>query len=273
MPWHPTEFRRFEQAFDTSTGPALIVTDKGKAYLKALGNPEGPHVLACEWIAAHLARWFGLRTFDFAIMSVQPGDEIPLGHDRTAQPGPAFITRAERGNPWGGGAEDLQRVTNKEDITRLVLFDTWIRNRDRYCVPNRRCHVDNVFLSSEHTSGEARELVAMDHTHCLADVPELTPKISGIGFTQDATVYGAFPAFGPFWDDDVACDGLRKLGQYEKEIASSCLTSTPQEWEVSQPVRAAVADFLHARAHWLAERPIDDFRPLESNALPEGGSL
>ena len=43
-------------------------TDAGKGYLKALGGPEGPHTLACEWVATQLARWFGLSTFDFAIL-------------------------------------------------------------------------------------------------------------------------------------------------------------------------------------------------------------
>ena len=49
--WHPSRYERFVEAFRTSIGTSLIVTDLGKAYIKPLGNRHGPHVLACEWVA------------------------------------------------------------------------------------------------------------------------------------------------------------------------------------------------------------------------------
>lgn len=68
--WPPTTFLRHEDELDTSMGTARIVTDAGPAYIKAMGNRQGPHPLACEWVATHLAKWFGLTTFDFAIMEI-----------------------------------------------------------------------------------------------------------------------------------------------------------------------------------------------------------
>src|SRR4029077_16711675 len=91
---------------------------------KALGNPEGPHVLACEWVGTHLARRLGLPTFDFALLDVTTEDEIPLARGGKAQPGPAFITRKERGGPWGGGKRALRRLDAPRAITRLVVLDT-----------------------------------------------------------------------------------------------------------------------------------------------------
>jgi hypothetical protein len=67
--WQPTRFVRFEEAFDTSVGTSIVVTDAGKAYLKALGNRQGPHALVCEWVGTRLADWFGLATFDYADVS------------------------------------------------------------------------------------------------------------------------------------------------------------------------------------------------------------
>ena len=52
--WRPTEFRRFEAGLDTSMGTARIITDAGKAYIKAMGNRQGPHLLAVELIATRL---------------------------------------------------------------------------------------------------------------------------------------------------------------------------------------------------------------------------
>jgi hypothetical protein len=68
--WRPTTFLRFEEALDTSMGTARIVTDAGRAYIKAMGNRQGPHQLACEWVATQLAEWFGLPTFEYALLPI-----------------------------------------------------------------------------------------------------------------------------------------------------------------------------------------------------------
>ncbi len=106
--WQPTTFRRFERALASSTFPAQIVTDTGRAYIKVINNPIGPHALVREWVGTSLARWFGLPTLDFAILELDEMDEIPLHDNRRAQSGPAFITRAVEGHPWGGDAEELK---------------------------------------------------------------------------------------------------------------------------------------------------------------------
>jgi hypothetical protein len=56
----------------------LIQTDAGATYLKAINNPEGPHVLACDLFGTQLARRFGLRTFDVTVLEIGDLDEIPL---------------------------------------------------------------------------------------------------------------------------------------------------------------------------------------------------
>jgi hypothetical protein len=260
MVWQPTEFRRFEASFPTSTCPALIVTDADKAYLKGLGNPEGPHALACEWLAANLAKWLGLRTFDFSIMQVREGDEIEMRAGIMVQVGPAFVTRAERGNSWGGSVEELQHLINPQDISGLIVFDTWIRNRDRY-VPGGRRHYDNLFLSSEHTQGEARELVAMDHTHAFSNHTELTGKLNQMTFTHDGTIYGAFPEFQTFWNEEHTAEVLQLLGTCNDAQVAPFIDQLPDEWQVDGAARSALKNFVVDRAHWLASQPPVTFRP------------
>jgi hypothetical protein len=240
-----------------------VQTDAGPAYIKALGNAEGPHALACEWVATNLARQLGLRTFDFALLDLVEGDEVPLGHGRQAQPGPAFATRAERGEPWSGRPSELEAITNKGHLSRQIVFDSWVRNRDRY-VPGRRCHVDNVFLSSATTRGVARELVTMDHTHCLSDNQQLTPRLATLAMVRDETVYGAFPAFGAFWsvEEVKAIQGC--LAVIDVERLRALAASIPRQWDVDGETRAALVRFLTDRAVWLAQRPSAVFRPVES---------
>ena len=86
-----------------------------------MGNHEGLHILACELVATQLARWFGLPTFDFAIIDVTDVDEIPFHDGTNAQVGPAFITRSESGDVWSGDEAQLARLFNPHDISRLVI--------------------------------------------------------------------------------------------------------------------------------------------------------
>src|SRR5438874_1714036 len=116
--WKPTTFLRFEEALDTSMGTARIVTDAGPGYVKALGNRQGPHPLACELVATQLARWFGLPTFDFGLMQVDATvDEIPFLRGGRAASGTAFVTRAASGHPWGGSADELDCLVNPEAVS------------------------------------------------------------------------------------------------------------------------------------------------------------
>jgi hypothetical protein len=156
-PWRPTTFLRFEQPLDTSMGTARIVTDAGPAYIKALGNRQGPHPLACEWVGTNLARWFGLPTFEFALLRIDASvDEIPFLRGGIAASGPAFVTRAASGHTWGGSAEELASLVNPEALAHLVVFDTWTRNCDRYPadLTTRKPNYDNVFLEDEWTPGK-----------------------------------------------------------------------------------------------------------------------
>jgi len=131
--WSPTTFLRFERSLSTSTRVAKVVTDAGDAYLKGLGNPEGPHALACEMVGTQLAHLFGLPTLDSAILQVNADeDEIPLYGGGKVTSGSAYCTREEPGHAWGGDAEELKLLENPQDIVRLVVFDTWVRNRDRH---------------------------------------------------------------------------------------------------------------------------------------------
>jgi hypothetical protein len=71
--------------------------------MKAIGNQQGPHELACEYVGTQLGQWIGLPVPDFALLTVEPDDEIPISGTRAAAPGPAFVSRLLKGHTWGGG--------------------------------------------------------------------------------------------------------------------------------------------------------------------------
>ncbi len=126
--WKPTSFQEFIENFGTSTGAAHVTTDAGPAYLKAMGNPIGPHTLASEWVGTQLARLFKLQTFDAALLVIDSTtDEIPFPKGGFAQSGPAFCTRAEAGRPWSGSTQDLDKLDNLQDVTRFPEFKRFLR--------------------------------------------------------------------------------------------------------------------------------------------------
>jgi hypothetical protein len=255
MPWQPTTILRFEGAVASSSGVLRVVTDQGKGYLKALGNPAGPQVLAREWVGTNLAKRFGLSTFDFAIVQVTDADELPFAKGGLAQPGPAFIARAEEGAPWGGSEAELKKLVNPHDLARLVVFDTWIRNRDRHPPTGSawRPALRNVFLSVESAPEGQLRLKAMDHTHAFTWAGSLTAKLADIGEVQDERVYGRFERFEPWVDRDRVKRILEDLRVVEREEIVQIVQGVPAAWEVSPAARDAWVSLVFRRAGWLAD--------------------
>lgn len=251
--WQPTEIRRFVESFDTGAGVVLVETDAGPGYLKAIGNHSGEHVLACELVGTQLAVWFGLSTFDFSLIEVTDIDEIPLYRGGTAVSGPAFISRKEKGQSWSGKERELKKLVNPEDITRLVVFDTWTRNCDRRSPGGKRVNRDNVFLSEEAPEGQLL-LKAMDHTHCFTCGKDLSKKVAHIGSVKDDGLpFGLFPEFRPFLDRQVVHQAIKRLKQLTRADVKKMTEVIPTQWDVSKNARNSLVEFIIERAAYLVD--------------------
>ena len=257
MPWAPTYIRRPDHALETATDTVRVTTDAGPGYLKALGNHGSPHYLAADWVATHLARWFGLPTFDFAIVNVTDEDEIIFRNGQQAEVGPAFVTRAESGMTWGGTAEELAWLINPEDLGRLVVFDTWTRNCDRHPpdLAARKPNRNNVFFSNEEMPDGQFRLIAMDHTHCFHCGRDLTAELEKIDLVKDERIYGLFPEFKPLvqahW---LAVEAAAaKLLTIDRQWVERVVAQIPQQWKVTADGRTALANQIVYRAVYVAE--------------------
>jgi hypothetical protein len=251
--WRPTTVVRFIKAIPTSTNVVRVDTDAGEGFLKALGNPEGPHVLACELVGTLLADWLGLSTLDYAIVAVTPDDEIPFVRGGSAFTGPAFITRAVEGFPWGGDVETLRQIRQPETLSQLVALDTWIRNCDRYRpAPNLRVNRDNVFLAWQAEPEPGLVLKAMDHTHAFTCGRELTSRIGHLDEIRDTAIFGRFPEFQTLLDLDHVRAASGRMGQMDRATAEQFVAQVPVEWQVAVPVREAWVRFIVDRAVFVA---------------------
>jgi hypothetical protein len=256
MEWKPTRFVRFEKFVNSSTNATHIVTDAGPVVLKAIGNKQGPHELACEYVGTQLARWIGLSVPDFGLITLEPDDEVQISETRRAQPGPAFVSRRLRGHTWGGDKRELDRLKNKADAARLVAFDTWTRNCDRHC--SSRQNVDNVFVAAD----EGPRLVAIDHGHCFTCGSALSTALGHIDRIREQRVYGLFDAFRPFVTKDRIQDACAALKTFGGTLAHAIVETIPTEWEVEDPARSALAEFLVQRAGFVGDHLPQWLEPL-----------
>lgn len=280
--WSEASFERFERSIATSTGVAEIVvrigSDRIAAYLKPMGNRLGPHVLAAEWVGSQLAARYGLSTFDFGIIQIGVDDEITLGGNAHGSAGPAFVSKSEPGHTWSGSPRELESLLNPDDIVKMIVFDTWTLNQDRYPpeVENRRANPDNVFLSKRDRVAGQYRLLAMDHTHCFTSGRDLTDRIAGISRVKDGRLYGLFPAFRSFITRERIALAIGGVGGVPPSSIGGIIESIPSEWEVKETGRQALTRLLCERADFLSGRLADMLNPLcnlhEGELFEEGGN-
>ncbi|MEW6209198.1 MAG: HipA family kinase [Acidobacteriota bacterium] len=255
--WQPASFLRYVRTFDSSSRTAFVQTDAGPAYLKAINNPQGQQTLACDWLGTQLARRFGLRTFDVAVLELTDLDEVMIDENTFAWSGPAFVSRAEEGIPMGAHRA-LTNVENLGDIPRIIVFDTWVRNCDRYApglgrAGEARMNMDNLFLSTEGAPEGKFILKVIDHGHILSCGRTLGRDLAYIDSTQEEKLYGLFPFFqGQVTADDIG-QAARSLGEVRSDFWEDILRSIPDAWEVSGEALEAIDRFLLDRARFLAD--------------------
>lgn len=253
--WQPTRLVRVIESYDTSMGTTKIKTDATLAYIKALGNRQGPHALASELVASALAEWFGLSVPEFAVFPLAAEACFDLPRGNRAQPGPAFVSRHTPGRTWGGSAGELRDLENPTDVTRLVVFDTWVRNCDRH-PPNldtRKPNYANVYLADTDRPGRSR-LVAIDHTHCFDCGRDLSERLAHIDRVRDEATYGLFPAFRGYLDFGELAWCKAMLRGVTREEVEAVVARIPAEWEVDDRARAALVNQVHGRAGFVADR-------------------
>ncbi len=255
--WQPRKFLRYIETIRSSSLTAIIQTDAGRAFFKAINNPQSPHVLACDWIGTKLAQRFGLQTFDVTILELEDGDEIPLDQNTLAQIGPSFVAREEKGEPLASSSS-LQFVQNLEDIPRLIVFDTWVRNCDRYRPADEaepeRINRDNLFLSEERAGPGKFILKAIDQGHIFSCGMQLSRNLTNIANVKDERIYGLFPFFREYVTaEQIGHIAGEEFKNIQTELWEDLINSFPAAWQVSSDAKQAISRLLLERAHFLAD--------------------
>lgn len=136
------------------TKPFLVECSNGKKYVaKFPGNPDGPRILVNEYVCASLAKKLGLPVPNFELIKINDIDKYKDKLDKIEKKnGTIFCSEfIEKTSPLPGYSI-LQKVTNKFDSIKILIFDVIIGNNDR--------NQGNLLINLKNNS-----LVAIDHSH------------------------------------------------------------------------------------------------------------
>lgn len=250
--WQPTEIKRVIERFASSTEVVLVQTDAGNGFLKGMGNQQGNEALASEFVGSELAARVGLFVPPFAVVDVA-GLQIQTRSGRILAAGPAFISKAiEQVVTADPDGTYLRRLRRRTDLSLLIAFDTWVRNADRCPPPGHLVpepNRDNLLFRSV---GGWWELVAFDHTHCFV-LEDLASGLESCIFVEDTGIYGAFPEFWPYIDEDGLRMACRAIAAIDEAEVVEIIAAVPQAWGPSQAVRELWAQRIINRAARVEE--------------------
>lgn len=243
--WQPTLVNRVIDTLATATRVAKVKTDAGNAFLKGMGNPAGNQSLAMELVGAELATQLGLFVPDFAILELTD-IEVPMLDRGRMSFGPAFVSREVKCITSDGSPHLVARLRDPDELALLVMFDTWIRNLDR-CPPpdyyDPKPRFDNLCYTPD---DRKLKLMVIDHSHCFVE-GELELEIGSAEFVDDSRVYGCFPEFEEYINEQRLRRAADKIVSIDVAAITEIMNSIPLAWGPTQSVRKVWVDQIAAR--------------------------
>ena len=253
--WQPGKLTHVVDALHNSTRPLHVATDSGDAIMKSLGNPAGPEALAFELVGTELARWIGLKTPDFATLRLQgiPKDWCP---HFAIEDGHAFLSRYMPAATFDGHRAILERLSNPNDIARLVVFDTWVLNEDRYPPDNafdeKPPNLDNLMFARRRGGRRLKyDLIVFDHTHAFSNAG-YDGLDDGGRVTADG-VYGFFPLFKPYMTYDAIKAATDRLREVDADEVQTLLDAVPADWGLTGALKRVWHVLICERAQFVAD--------------------
>jgi len=235
----------------TSTKPLRVMTNDGPAIVKYMGNQAGPDALICELIGTELANCIGLATPDFAVAHM-PALVLPNHPFLRVESGPAFFSK------WGDDTTSfsprstlLGNLRKPDDIAKLVAFDTWLRNKDRFSAPVDHAYgcenFDNLLLRADKRKVQ---LLVIDHSHAIAETT-LEDEL-GQGWVDEQKVYGMFPEFVQYVTQRGIQGALAEINKIDVERIERICQEVPRDWGMTHALAQRLSNCIAERSRKLA---------------------
>lgn len=262
--WQPTAIERVIRPLASSTRPLLAVTDQGPAIIKYIDNPAGNDALIGELVCGELANMMGLKTPDFAILSM-PELVISHGGHGLVASGPAFASKWTEATALSPRSTLLQKLRRPDDVAKLVVLDTWIRNKDRFSAPSSGAYGiqnhDNILLRKDK---RMVELLIIDHSQALSETT-IEDEL-GQPWVDEEAIYGLFAEFEPFLTHKSVNAALTKVVEIDQASIRQICARVPRRWGMTDGLADRLSSCLAERGRKLAAwLPVALFEQYEMN--------
>lgn len=238
----PNIIEREINPLSSNASPIQVLTDAGIGFVKAPNNSNGAGMVIAELVAAELGSWFGLNIPPFAIVRNCEID-LRMARNGEAMQAPLFFSKQVDGISYDGSETLVSKIRNKEDIAKLVVFDTWICNWDRYEHPHE--NYDNLLFVKDKRK---YDIYAIDHTYAFNG--EFPVGLNNEMISEES-VYGNFPNFAPYIDYNTITSALEKLSQLDRDFVEQIVNSVPTEWGLGEIASQSLTELICRRAEFV----------------------
>lgn len=228
------------------TLPHLLQCDDGQTYVvKFMNNPDGPGILANEWIAYRLARLVNLPVAPCRIVHIKREliRMYPVLNNLRVPAGPHLGSLfAEDAVPLSE-AVNLRACGNIRHAAGMIAFDHWINNWDRHLTD-----ANLLYLPNE------RKLMMIDHSDAFFgpdwDLDAYRER------PDDMEVFWGklYELFVPFIDGpDPFGPSLAVIESISEEALLRVTRGLPKQWAIPEGDVMELVDFLLLRKDRVRE--------------------
>lgn len=245
----PQKITREIERHTAASKVVLVDTDAGVGFIKSPNNPMGSASVIAELVCAELGTWFGLNIPPFAVVS-DSQIELFMSNGRKVEYPAFFSKKIESVFPFDGTYVILNRLRNIDDISKIVVFDTWVRNFDRYAYVIH--NFDNLLLCKP-SKKRLYDLIPIDHGQCFVEDGDfITSKYSDL-VVKDDEIFGMFPAFNGKINQDSVQRAVDRLNSLDRMFVEDVVSSLPAAWGLGPSASASLTDLICDRAEFVVQ--------------------
>lgn len=243
----------------------LLLADNGNFYItKFQNNPQHVKVLANEFLATRLARWFGLPVPDVEIVSVpnsfiedSPGLRIETLNGCVRCTSGLQLGVRYAADIWQNRLFDyitepeLDTVINKQDFWKILALDKWLGNCD-----GRQAVFTRLSNSQEYCA------TFIDQGYCFNGAEWTFPDLPLHGAFHRYSVYAGVIGWKSFEPT------LSQIETFDCEILWQLASTIPPEWyQYDQNALSALIESLTKRRS-IVRNLISRFRDCSHRPFP-----
>jgi peptidoglycan-N-acetylglucosamine deacetylase len=207
--------------------PQIILMSNNKKYVvKFINNPQGNKMLMTEYVCTMLAQHLGLPTIPCEIVNV-PKEFITQNklYRYQFKPGNQFASLFLDKCSGLWFKLKKEQVRNRETLAGIVVFDFWLRNKDR----------DSSNILIQPITGTDYHIHLIDHGNCYPSRSALLEIINNPKKLKLSTVHNW--CISMIDNSEEFTYYLNKINNLNNDLIKELVNSIPNDWGIPDEVK------------------------------------